>query len=814
MSSKAVRFCLGLLLFLQPVSMLRAQTVDEALATLNKQYPDEKAQLHLDKDFYVIGETIHFKAYLFGNTLPNLGSTRFYIQLFDKRCTQLSEQMFPVSGATVTGSLTLSDSLAAGNYMIRAFTPWMLNAGESFLFHQPVKVIDPKVKSGASNPPSGGSQISMQFFPESGNMIDGVVCAVAFTATNANGSPASVEGNIVMEDGTMISSLKTTYGGMGRTQFKPIAGNKYFAEVEIGGKPVRFPLPEVKASGVNIKVMDEKGGKMFMLARTEKDKKEFENLHLVVVQHKLIVFETDVTFEDYPSVRGHLMTENLPTGILQFVLLGKNNAPLAQRLSYVNNENYSSNISLATPVYSNDKRGKNTFEISFPDSLQRSISVSVTDADIAVPGKETIFSRFLLTNELAADINNPDWYFSSPADSVKGPIDLLMMTHGWARYSWDKITKGEFSPITTKDPGLLKVSGTVTDTKDKAPVKGGTLTLFITAPNQTPANFEVKVDDQGRFDLDSLLLFGKNKVSYMYMTAKGKPQTVTVIPQETTALKTAPGAAELRNMKQDLQAEPAAYNQAFAQFMQLKTPEELAASNPATATSGKDSEKKDSLSTDKRYAQGPFTKEARTSFDFLADPPKNKNQNLVDFVRQNVPQVQYSNGGFVSKKNFSIQGGQAWPVTIYLDNSVSNASTVQGLMVTDIALIKFYETGFFGAGTSASGGTIAVFTKKGADAGRELSTGTDLPFFEVEGFSVAKELYQPDYAQKSTVVESDHRATLYWNPAILTEGNTRKFSFDFYNNDITKKFRIVVEGFDATGKLIHFEKILTGPRAF
>lgn len=810
MLSKLFRYGLCAFLFFSPVMKAGAQTVDEALAKLMSQYPEEKAQLHFDKDFYVSGENIHFKAYLFGNTLPSLNSTSFYVQLFDKRGMMVSEQVYPVSGATSTGTITLPDSLPGGNYMVRAFTPWMLNAGENFLFHQPVKVIDPKTKMN-SMPPSGGGQLNMKFYPESGNMIDGVVCAVAFQATTASGTPVATEGNIVMEDGTLISSFKTVADGMGKTQFKPIAGNKYYAEVDVAGKPTRFPLPEVQASGVNIKVIDEKGGKMFQLSRTEKDKKDYEGLHLVVVQNKAIVFETDVTFEDYPSVRGHLLTDNLPTGILQFVLLSKENKPLAQRLSFVNNNNYSSQISLRPVTLSNEKRAKNSFEITVPDSLQRSISVSVTDADVAVPGKENIFSRLLMTNDLPGNVNNPAWYFSAPADSVKSVMDLLMMTRGWSRYGWDRILQGDFPVISVKDPGLLKISGTVLDNKDKTPVKGGTLTLFITAPGQTPSNFEVRVDDAGHFELDSLLLFGTNKVSYMYMTARNKPLTVTVTPTERTKIKTAPGATELRSMKDALMNDPG-YTKAMADYMQLKAPDEtaLAAGGPGKGKEGK----KDSLTTDQKYATGPFTKEARTMYDFIKDPPTNKNQSVVDFIRQNIPQVQYSNGGFVSKKNFSIQGGQAWPVTIFLDNNTSNASAIQGLMNSDVALIKFYETGFFGAGTSASGGTIAIFSKRGGDEGVKATAAGDLPFFNVEGFSIAKEMYQPDYSQKDLNIPSDHRATLYWNPAVLIDGSTKKFSFDFYNNDMTKKFRIVIEGFDASGKLIHIEKIIDGPKAF
>ena len=50
------------------------------------------------------------------------------------------------------------------------------------------------------------------------------------------------------------------------------------------------------------------------------------------------------------------------------------------------------------------------------------------------------------------------------------------------------------------------------------------------------------------------------------------------------------------------------------------------------------------------------------------------------------------------------------------------------------------------------------------------------------------------------------RSTLYWNPSIYLDKDRRRLRLQFYNNDITKRFRIVMEGINADGKLIHVEK--------
>jgi len=42
----------------------------------------------------------------------------------------------------------------------------------------------------------------------------------------------------------------------------------------------------------------------------------------------------------------------------------------------------------------------------------------------------------------------------------------------------------------------------------------------------------------------------------------------------------------------------------------------------------------------------------------------------------------------------------------------------------------------------------------------------------------------------------------------LTDKDSRRMSIDFFNNDITKKLRVVLEGFNEDGKLTHIEQII------
>ena len=84
-----------------------------------------------------------------------------------------------------------------------------------------------------------------------------------------------------------------------------------------------------------------------------------------------------------------------------------------------------------------------------------------------------------------------------------------------------------------------------------------------------------------------------------------------------------------------------------------------------------------------------------------------------------------------------------------------------------------------------------------------------LNHFEYQGFSITKEFYSPDYSgADSKRTAPDNRTTLYWNPDIFTDSETKSVKLNFFNNDFSKKYKIVLEGFDASGKLIHLEKII------
>lgn len=138
-----------------------------------------------------------------------------------------------------------------------------------------------------------------------------------------------------------------------------------------------------------------------------------------------------------------------------------------------------------------------------------------------------------------------------------------------------------------------------------------------------------------------------------------------------------------------------------------------------------------------------------------------------------------------------------------MNEMLGDVQMIQSIPMSDVAMIKVFRPPFFGSFGGGGGGAIAIYTKKGASANNNVK---GLDFIKITGYSAIKEFYSPDYSADQNQLE-DYRPTLYWNPFIITDKRNRRIQLTFYNNDITKRFRVIIEGINVEGKLTRIEKI-------
>jgi hypothetical protein len=142
-------------------------------------------------------------------------------------------------------------------------------------------------------------------------------------------------------------------------------------------------------------------------------------------------------------------------------------------------------------------------------------------------------------------------------------------------------------------------------------------------------------------------------------------------------------------------------------------------------------------------------------------------------------------------------------VNVTLDGTPVAMDDLKSVNMKEVLFIKFLPK------TNQKGlPTLAITSRQALDQANILDNKTG--FAVIKGYTPVREFYQQKYNENKTddYQATDFRSTLYWNPKFRLDKSHRKMSFVFYNNDISNKIRIVVEGMNQDGKLCRMEEII------
>lgn len=773
---------------------INAQKPEEQLGKWAEKQPIEKAYLHFDRENYIAGETAWFKAYLSSEYFPDTISTNLYVELVSSTLSVIARCSSPVILAVANGGLDIPDTLRSGTYTIRAYTPYMVVQSPDFIFRKRI-YIHGKNNSNESITPAPGTRLT--FFPEGGNMVEGMENTIAFKAVDTYGLPVSVKGVVKNSKGEEVATISDTHDGMGLFILTPVAGEKYTALL---GQE-KFVLPDAVTKGIAISFIPHPKGNFFEIHQQTNDP-DFTVSYMVGQMQHHIVFRQEFK-SSAASLQGVINTGQLRSGVLQVTFFNKNGMPLAERLCFINNGEYLQSAVLVEDTLNAGVHAKNKFGIILKDTVQGSLSVSITDADYEPARREeNIISSLLLSADIKGYIHDPAYYFSSNADSVKAAADLLMMTNGWRRFSWKELVKQ--TPAEISSPAYITLSGKATLRGTKRPFSEKSLLLMITGiTNKKSRSTEMlKTDKEGNFRIDSMLFFGKNRL--LFGDIRGKKSQYIDITLDDSLNKTyaLPGFSALPTEtviamnKSRWQMDYDAILKANGQLLEGVTIN-VKKKSPAEIV-------------DEKYTTGMFSGDAVKSIDLVNNDEALPYSNIFDYLvfRVNGLQVQ-SDGADYSiyyRQSASISSMGNIPMVLYLDEIETDASVIATIPANQIALVKVYNS--FAASTgNGAGGVLSIYTKKGEDYGKSGSYGNLVIY---SGYTITKQFYAPDYSVIKENDKPDNRITLEWRPSVFVNNINPKIPVTFYNNDRTKRFKVVVEGMTNSGKLICLEKIAGG----
>lgn len=783
-------------------SHLHGQIYDSVLKVLDTRYPQEKIYVHFDRAYYNPGETIWFKAYLFAANLPSNISKTVYADLIDESGKVIERKISPVVMSSAAAAFDLPATLTSSTIYVRVYTDWMLNFDSSFLYHKAIPVLQEKKTAKQSAPKN-----FLQFFPESGDLVQTVTSRVAFKATDIHGLPYAVSGNIVDSKGKQVTTFKSIHDGMGYFTLTPVAGETYKATWKDGkGKAQQTALPAANKEGYVLQLDQDASGVTFAISRPDAGGNPTEQVYIVGQMQQQLVYMATANISKNKTVRGIIPTENIPAGIIQLTIFSKENKPLAERIVFINKQDYYFITDLNSPLKSFEKRKKNVIQIDVPDTIPTNLSVSVTDADIHphLKGEEDIFSNVLLTSDIKGYVHDPAYYFSSEADTVLTHLDLVMMTNGWRRFKWEDAIAGKFPEIKHTPGDYLTLNGRINGlTKTQLIQQELTGILEI---NRKQEFLTIPVDRDGGFTVSGLIFFDTAKLYYQFNNDKDKILTsrasfdiksnlakpFSLVKPDTSAVyRTVLPPQDVWAKNQQLADKNMAVSDARRKVQMLE----------AVTVTAKQKSKKELM--DEQYTSGLFSGGDAYTFVMDDDITAKGALSILNYLQGKVAGLQIT--GMGAQATMSWRGGTP---TLFLNEMQTDLGLVQSLPVADVAMIKVFRPPFFGAQGGGSGGAIAIYTKKGAALNNTNVKGLD--FAKIAGYSPAKEFYLPDYSKyDARHSEEDYRPTLYWNPFVLTDKNNRRLFYTFYNNDVTRRFRVVIEGCDEHGKLTRIEKVFS-----
>ena len=783
-------------IFLFSFFRLNAQNIDANLSRYANDFAQERIYFHYDKSSYAPGETIWFKAYLMKGIFPADESKTIYVDWTDAKGNLLLHSSGPVQDGTSFGQFDIPLNYTGDFIHAKAYTKWMLNFDTSFLYNKDLQILS---KSTLNVDKKILPEIT--FFPEGGDAIVGVINKIAFKANDQFGRPIKIKGIIQNNKGKTIDTIKVIHDGMGYFYITPQPGETFNAIWE-DEKKVKHntELPSIKVSGVSLQVAIAGTNRNFLVTASHGSEDKLSTLHLIGTMYQQPIFNITKELKS-GSTQGIIPTVDLPSGILTITVFDANWNPLAERISYINNEEYLFYPEMTVQHWGLNKRAKNEIEISVPDSLSTNLSISVTDNAIDADTSDNIISHLLLTGELKGKVNNPVYYFQNKSDSISRQLDLVMLTHGWRRFNWQNVVKGIFPQINyPKDTSYLSISGKIYGGTPAQLRDAGNIVLFINQKNKPNEIFAVPIQPNGNFNDPSVILFDTARVYYQMPRKKGLDDVSIQfmqnrLPPLSSSIK-ANGA--FYNFNSDTSGNYHHFQLADATAQDLRF-------SKAKVLEGviiKAKSKSTVQLMDEKYASGLFSGGDAYQFDLVNDPFAISSLGIFQYLQGKVAGLQINTTG--NPPTLQWRGGAP---QIYIDEMPADAEMISNIPVSDVAYIKVMRPPFMGPSGGGGNGAIAIYTRRGGDV--KSSPGTGLSNNTVSGYTAIRQFYSPNYGTFNEENEKqDLRTTLYWNPAIRTVPGNNKVLLSFYNTDVTKSFRVVIEGVSKDGRLAHVVQVM------
>lgn len=780
----------------------RFRGIDSVINIYEASFQPEKIHLHYDKQLVKPGETVWFKAYLLSGSQPIVRSTNLYVDIYSQSGKLLQHTIWPISKANSIGSFTIPKAYRERLVQVKAYTAWMRNFDSSFMYRYQLRMLD---SSAIVQTQQVKSTAGIRFYPEGGSIVADAPVNLAFQITNQFQQPMSGSGWILSSTGDTATSFATEHDGMGKCAFKHILGSVYTA-VWTDETGARHSTPLPAAANLPAVMHTVVGEAVVRYTVFAKDKMTRARYHLAAYMHQHLVYRASFSLNGGDAKIAEIPVDALPSGVLQLTLFDDALTPVAERVVFVHGKDQEIQADIVPEKINIKPRTQNSFTIFLPDTINGSYSLAVTDAIRPSDSSYGIMSQLLLTADLRGYIHRADWYFRDDYLQKRDQLDLLMLTHGWRKYDWEKIKALALPEIKVPaEEHYLQLKGKLSGFQSGDISAKDQINLIISSKDSSRQMLALTIDNKAMFQQNDLIFFDTATVYYGFSKNKRLEQSALVQFSNGFSTTDTAIAAAILAVYPDKELAATLLNR----LAEERRTALLAKDNTLEEVTVQSKIKSRLDELNNTYVQNGLFNDpiGETIFDVMNDSRALSSLNVMQYLRGIVP-------GLIIQEDMMNGATVRWrgdPTALFWNEMQVTAKMLETIPMTDIALVKTFRPPFMGAPLGGAGGAIAVYTKKGARAESGTLFNESLPGLmkaKLAGYTPYKEFASTDYAVFSNAEQKDIRPTLYWDPMILTDNLNRKMEIRFFNNDVAKSFRVVLEGMNDAGKLVRVEKII------
>jgi hypothetical protein len=846
------------------IFIFKISAKEEALHTSTDFiFQDEKIYLSTDKPYYSAGEDIWYKGFLVNETtlVPNCRSQFIYIELsnqFDSVCSRIKLKK---DSTRFSGHIKLSPQLQEGYYELRAFTKWMLNFSNDFIFRKTVYIgndINKKIscKTNYKLSSEGKYIVNCKYTDTFDQPVKDTRITVQQegdqSSKKAKKYQTDSDGNIRFEIDTALMTknllFAANHDGLNfkhkeiiplfkedfDIQFFPESGNLLANEVQY------IAFKAIGADGLSLSIT----GQVF--DDNNREITTFKSINNGMGKFSLQPQIGKSYYAVVQSASGKSKTIQLPTVQLEGIALKILFNRKAEIIYQLFNHSKIANDSLTLIVQS---RGKFLFALSLQNTVGKIsekalpegiISFSVLSTKGTIICERLYFSRNfrLPVCQMTSDKNT-----YSKREQIN--LNFNILSHSGKAFRGDLCASVTDMELVKHD--LLSVnirSGLLLTTDMKDHIETPEI-YFMDNSMLTREKTDILMLTQGWRKYHQIAINPDNKPKYFieqgqYISGKvinilNKPakdiNVASIIPNKKILNSTTTdenGQFLLEGM--DFTDSTEIFLRAFSKnrFIDVEIKPDSDYFPPITNHIFVKQEAENKISKnyfatvkEKFYLEGGMLHVDLNEFTIKASEIKHEPSNLYSSLADNIiseDRLKEMEGTSLLTMLLTLPGvmpsgnsvsirGQGTPLFLLdgFDVSFEDLTYLNTSDIAEIALIKGSGTTFLGP--RAINGAISVTIKRGRIAQKPplISMKNIMPL----GYQEPKEFYVPKYEVDSIMksTHSDLRTTIYWNPNIETD-SAGNFNLSFYSADKANNYLLTIEGISKEGEICRFTHLI------